>query len=519
MLFCLRNPPINPNNGKAMKLVIMNPLDKHGRVFFLSWTSFLFSFLAWYAMPPLLNATIRYDLELTTAQIQISNIIALVAGLLMRLVAGTLCEKFGPRYVLIGILWCAALPTGLAGVATHFASLCAIRFFIGIGGAAFVPANVLIVQYFDNHVIGTAAAFAAGWGDAGVGVAFFVMPSVFDSLVSQHHLRAPVAWRVSFVVPCIVLIFFGICLLLFVDDTPTGHWRNRGQRNLTGSSVATAFGNLTPSSQSSTVAVDKSNPKESSGKNTYSETTNSVRRPSAADSMMTAVEVQPASRAESVAPPAREERTLKQNLGHLCCWQTLMLSALYFSTFGGGLAMSSFLVNWYGERFGWSQSLAGSWSAMFGLLNFVTRPAGGLMADTLANRSVEGRELHTKKYWACALCVIEGAFCLWVGLSNPMSSTTLLGGMTGIAIFLQAANGAIYSLVPRVNPEIAGLMGGAVGGSGNLGGIIFCLVARFVPHHQTVWIVGVVCVVVGTLSATVPPLPRRQRDVVSQTVL
>jgi hypothetical protein len=39
-LFCLRSPPINPLNGKAQKLPIINPFDKHGRVFFFAWASF-----------------------------------------------------------------------------------------------------------------------------------------------------------------------------------------------------------------------------------------------------------------------------------------------------------------------------------------------------------------------------------------------------------------------------------------------------------------------------------------------
>jgi hypothetical protein len=39
-LFCLRAPPINPLNGKAQKLPIINPFDRHGRVFFFAWASF-----------------------------------------------------------------------------------------------------------------------------------------------------------------------------------------------------------------------------------------------------------------------------------------------------------------------------------------------------------------------------------------------------------------------------------------------------------------------------------------------
>jgi len=47
-------------------------------------------------MPPLLNVTIKRDMNLTDGEIANSNIIAGVASLLVRLVAGPLCDRFGP---------------------------------------------------------------------------------------------------------------------------------------------------------------------------------------------------------------------------------------------------------------------------------------------------------------------------------------------------------------------------------------------------------------------------------------
>lgn len=47
-------------------------------------------------MPPLLNVTIKGDMNLTDGQVANSNIIAGVASLLVRLVAGPLCDRFGP---------------------------------------------------------------------------------------------------------------------------------------------------------------------------------------------------------------------------------------------------------------------------------------------------------------------------------------------------------------------------------------------------------------------------------------
>lgn len=56
----------------------------------------MLSFLSWYAMPPLLNATIKQDLGLTDNEVSNSTILGGVASLLVRLVAGPLCDRFGP---------------------------------------------------------------------------------------------------------------------------------------------------------------------------------------------------------------------------------------------------------------------------------------------------------------------------------------------------------------------------------------------------------------------------------------
>jgi NNP family nitrate/nitrite transporter-like MFS transporter len=48
-------------------------------------------------------------------------------------------------------------------------------------------------------------------------------------------------------------------------------------------------------------------------------------------------------------------------------------------------------------------------------------------------------------------------------------------------------------------------MGGVVGGSGNLGGIIFSTIARFVSTPQTVWIIGIFGISIGSLISFINP--------------
>jgi NNP family nitrate/nitrite transporter-like MFS transporter len=106
---------------------------------------------------------------LTPTQIANSNIIALTATLLVRLLAGPACDRFGPRLTFVALLFLGAIPTALAGTVTDAAGLYVIRFFVGILGGTFVPCQVWTTGWFDEGVVGTANAVVAGWGNAGGG--------------------------------------------------------------------------------------------------------------------------------------------------------------------------------------------------------------------------------------------------------------------------------------------------------------------------------------------------------------
>jgi len=121
---------------------MFNPINKYGRVFNFSWFGFMIAFLSWYAFPPLLGDVIRMDMKLTKVEVANSNIIALTATLLVRLVAGPSCDKYGPRKTFAGLLILGAIPTFLAGTIKTAAGLYTIRFFIGILGGSFVPCQV-----------------------------------------------------------------------------------------------------------------------------------------------------------------------------------------------------------------------------------------------------------------------------------------------------------------------------------------------------------------------------------------
>ena len=223
------------------------------------------------------------------------------------------------------------------------------------------------------------------------------MPAVYESFLGKHDHPERIAWRLSFLVPCILQIVCGLAVLFLSDDTPTGSWSSRNLDMSRRPSVAPILQDLRSSNSSMTFLERPSRAASTFGKKMTPQATLDLEKGQA-----TTAEVL---RRGSGAPTLAEAQqgspskpTKRQILGDLCCVQTLMLASAYFSTFGLALLVNAILVNWLmSPKFGWAQGLATDWASSVGLLNFVTRPFGGLMGDVLYRRFGEQRGLVAKK--------------------------------------------------------------------------------------------------------------------------
>ncbi|KAE8355024.1 major facilitator superfamily domain-containing protein [Aspergillus coremiiformis] len=493
------SPEVNPSNRKAKSIPILNPFDKYGRVYFFSWLGFMVAFLSWYAFPPLLGVTIRKDLKLTQAEVANSNIVALLATLLVRFVAGPLCDRFGPRLVFIGLLLCGSIPTAMAGLVTNAQGLIALRFFVGILGGTFVPCQVWCTGFFDKKIVGTANSLAAGWGNAGGGITYFVMPAVFDSLVHSQGLPAHKAWRVAYIVPFIIIVTVAFAMLFTCEDTPTGKWSERHlwseENNRFDSSIVdmnSGTSSLRPSEAPSTTNIVADIEK----KGTPSPPESVAPTPGQFESLRT----------ETVVAP-----TFKEAMNVLLSLSTAAVAIPYACSFGSELSINSILGELYAENFPYmNQTQTGQWAAMFGLLNVVCRPAGGFIADLLYQHT---QSVWSKKLFLSFLGVVMGAFQIAIGFSDLKSEATMFGLTAGLAFFLEACNGANFAVVPHVHPFANGIVSGAVGGMGNLGGIIFAIIFRHngSQYARSLWIIGIISIAANLAVAWIRPIPRSQR--------
>lgn len=387
----------------------------------------------------------------------------------------------------------------------------ALRFFVGILGGSFVPCQVWSTGFFDKNVVGTANAFTGGLGNAGGGVTYFLMPAIFDSLVQQSGLTPHKAWRVSFIVPFIIIVATAIAILLVCPDTPTGKWSERhlavqqrlADHGITGD-VVEIPGDITEKTTSTPESGSPSPPADSKA---HSKMVFDAKRSGSVDDHEAQIGEQQmldVARGEVVQKPS-----FKEALPVVLSAQTLVQSAGYFCSFGAELAINSILGSYYAKNFpALGQTGSGRWAAMFGLLNVFFRPAGGIISDAIYPKT----GVWGKKVFIHGLALVTGAFLIAIGLTDSHDKATMFGLVAGMAFFLEAGNGANFGLVPHVHPHANGIVSGCTGAAGNLGGIVFAIIFRYnkKDYGKVFWIIGVMTIAINVSVAWIRPIPKGQ---------
>lgn len=432
----------------------------------------------------------------------------------MRFVAGPACDRFGPRHVFAGTLLIGSIPLGLAPLVHDAQGLYISRFFIGILGGSFVPCQVWSTGFFDKNVVGTANALTGGWGNAGGGLTYFVMPAVFDSLVARGYSDG-VAWRVTFIVPLIITMTTGVAMLLLCPDTPTGKW---SERHLHADQNLASHGGNTPTTPTDRIVevpgkiTDKAS---STGGNSIHEIEKEKKPPQVNDH--TNWDHEAALSREEMLETAKGEVIQKPTWGMvarvLVSPQTLFHILTYMCSFGGELAINSILGSYYAKNFpSLGQTNAANWAAMFGFLNLVTRPLGGVISDILYKAT--GRSVWAKKIWVVACGCLTGALLILIGMLDPHHLPTMVGLVALMAVFLEAGNGANFALVPHVHPHANGVVSGTTGAGGNLGGVVFAIIFRFMnagtDYAKAFWVIGIMNIGLNLCLCWVAPVPRGQ---------
>jgi len=206
---------------KATRIDLFSFSTPQMRAFHLTWLAFFVCFFAWFAVAPLMPV-IKGEFKLTGDQIANINIAAVGVTILVRLVIGPMCDKYGPRITYTTLLVLGAVPVMGIAFATSYESFLVFRLAIGAIGASFVITQFHTSVMFAPNVVGTANATVGGWGNAGGGVTQSVMPLLLAALVSLG-VQQSMGWRMAMFVPGFMMLIVAALYWRYTQDTPEGN--------------------------------------------------------------------------------------------------------------------------------------------------------------------------------------------------------------------------------------------------------------------------------------------------------
>lgn len=208
--------------SKANNIALFSFSTPHMRAFHLTWMAFFICFFAWFACAPLMPI-IKGEFGLTIAQVANINIAAVAITILVRLIVGPMCDRFGPRKAYTGLLLLGAIPVLGVAASQSYESFLFFRLGIGAVGASFVITQYHTSVMFGPKVVGTANAAAAGWGNAGGGAAQALMPLLVGAVIFLG-VSETAGWRMALLVPGVLMIVMAGLYWKFTQDCPQGNY-------------------------------------------------------------------------------------------------------------------------------------------------------------------------------------------------------------------------------------------------------------------------------------------------------
>ena len=143
-------------------------------------------------------ALVREDLMLTKAQVGNTIIASVAITVIVRIIIGPLCDRFGSRLVYTWLLLLGSLPVMGIGLAQSYESFLLFRLALGAIGASFVITQYHTSMMFGPNCVGTANATTAGWGNLGGGVTQMVMPLILGAILF-FGVSESLGWRLAMI--------------------------------------------------------------------------------------------------------------------------------------------------------------------------------------------------------------------------------------------------------------------------------------------------------------------------------
>jgi MFS transporter, NNP family, nitrate/nitrite transporter len=140
-------------------------------------------------------------------------------------------------------------------------------------------------------------------------------------------------------------------------------------------------------------------------------------------------------------------------------WRTWALVLIYFTTFGGFIALTAWLPTYWTAYFGMTAIQAGLLTALYSVLTSLVRIVGGVVSDNLR----EGGENTA----ILALFIMLMGALVMIGARDYQLA---IPGEILLAFGMGICNAGVFKMVPQAVPKAVGGAAGWVGGLGAFGG-------------------------------------------------
>ena len=433
-------------NDKSIEIRLCNFERPHSRAFHYSWYAFFVAFFLWFSIVPLLPV-IQEDLNLSDDDLFISSIASVGSTVVMRLLLGPLCDIYGARILFTIVLCVSAIPAACVGLIQTSQHLAIVRAFIGIAGGTFVMCEYWTTTMYTKDVVGTANAIVAGWGNLGAGVTQIVIGSLLFPFMKVIYTNTSSDDGVD-------IIGNNDDLESTVSDTTSGEkaWR-------TVMIIPAVIGFVT-------------------GIMVYFYTDDS---PYGNYSTL---------KRYGIKKPMNATKSFLIGCYNRNTW---LLSFQYACCFGVELTMNTATILYFKDEFGQSSSTAASIASIFGWMNLFARAIGGFYSDYAnANFGMRGRLIVLS-----ALLFGEAIFIFIFAETKTLAASIMV--MVCFSLFVQAAEGAVYGIVPYVDEVNTGTIIGVVGAGGNVGATAFTMAFQRFDNYLTAFTIMGICIFVSSL--------------------
>jgi len=436
-----------------MAAATLNLLSCQGKmkVLHLSWMAFFLTFVVWFNHAPLMGM-ISASLDLTKAQVSTLMVLNVALTIPARIVIGMLTDRYGPRITYSALLATVSLPCFVFAWGDDFTTLAWSRLALGFVGAGFVVGIRMVSEWFPAHELGIAEGIYGGWGNFGSAAAAMSLPAF------ALWLGGDDGWRWAITMTGFLSLAFSVIWWTQVSDTPKGSTYFKA-RNLGGLEVSTR-------SDYYLLLVMKIPLYLALVVLTWKLSSSSVGLLSYTSAMFIYVTLMVVLGYDIWSTYRVNYRLFNNQIeahDHYQFKQVAVLSVLYFATFGSELAVVSILPIFFAETFSLDLVLAGLVASTYAFMNLMSRPGGGWLSDRYGRKKTLLLLTAGLALGYAVMSMINSHWPLYLAIISTMLCS----------FFVQAGEGAVFSIVPLIKRRLTGQIAGLTGAYGNVGAVFY----------------------------------------------